>query len=161
MTRENSTAECQACCAASEKKYDCNFCMCKGCHFCGGNLAQGAMTTVVAPSVSAASNSIECPLGVSVEVLQSWGGNSPNRGFRPEVVVQQWQRDMLFTLRWAGDSPSRSVENRLVVTQRRPGRKNTYCDPNFDRYRTHTPHNTHTKHGSWSATARTRKKSEK
>ena len=55
----------------------------------------------------------------------------------------------------------RCVENNLDVTRRRPGRENTYCDPNFDRYRTHTPHNTHTKHGSWFATARMRKKSEK
>ena len=53
----------------------------------------------------------------------------------------------------------RYVETNLCVTRECPGRKNTYGDPNFDRYRTYTPHITHRQLYSGSATAQMRKKS--
>ncbi|KAL3904452.1 MAG: hypothetical protein SGPRY_011281, partial [Prymnesium sp.] len=95
------SASCEAWCAASDKKYDCTFCMCASCAFCADGTNEAA--TLPAARVSA---SIDCRLGVSVELVHAWGQSGSNGGFRLEVIVQEWQQDAEITLEWSGPPPT-------------------------------------------------------
>eukprot|EP00966_Prymnesium_polylepis_P083774 1940067-Prymnesium_polylepis.1 len=95
---DSTTAACEAWCAVTEKKYDCAFCTCKACAFCGGGAAEPAPSGGTVGVATAAK--VNCAMGVTVELIKAWGGTGPGSGFRLEVVVQQWKEDAEITLAW-------------------------------------------------------------
>lgn len=103
---DSVTMKCEAWCSASEKAFDCNFCMCKACSFCGGEVGP-RLSSSSAPVPARVK--VECPLGVSVELIKSWGEGSSNGGFRLEVVVQRWDPDTLVNFQWSGSPPTVSA----------------------------------------------------
>ena len=109
---DSKTAECQAWCSTTEAKFDCNFCMCKGCEFCGGTLTSGTTSAAsgAVTGTTGGSTTVTCPLGVSVEVIKAWGGSGRGDaavgGFRLEVVVNDWKHDALITFEFKSPAPT-------------------------------------------------------
>ena len=88
---DSASPQCDAFCSEHDKAYDCNYCRCKACDFCGGNGA-GLQSTHIAPG--------KCSLGVTLEVARQW-----STGFQLEVMVADWKEGAVFTLDWKTLTP--------------------------------------------------------
>ena len=86
---DSESPQCDAFCSEHDKAYDCNYCRCKACDFCGGS---GLQSTRIAPG--------KCSLGVTLEVARQW-----STGFQLEVMVANWKEGAVFTLDWQTLTP--------------------------------------------------------
>ena len=89
---DSSSPQCDAFCSSVDKAYDCGFCRCQACDFCGGGGGIDGKPARIAPAT--------CSLGVSLQVMQEW-----STGFRLEVSVADWRPGAIFTLDWKSPTP--------------------------------------------------------
>ena len=101
---DSTTEACEPWCSATDRTFDCGFCMCKECNFCGGAIVpEGAQDDKASAAAAASHDSNgyakakaeQCPLGASTRVLKHW-----ETGFRLHVMVDQWTPGASFTLRF-------------------------------------------------------------
>ena len=88
---DSASPQCDTFCSEHDKAFDCNYCRCKACDFCGGNGA-GLQSTHIAAG--------KCSLGVTLEVSRQW-----STGFQLEVMVADWREGAVFTLDWKTLTP--------------------------------------------------------
>lgn len=95
-----TTEKCEGWCSQTDRAFDCGFCWCKACSYCGSGASEtkdpAGVSDVTVPVPRA-----QCSLGASVSTKVAWA-----TGFRMHVEVQTWTPGAVFTLEWQGEAPS-------------------------------------------------------
>ena len=106
---------CESWCSASDKTYDCSFCMCKACTFCGGHetpgsgkkIGTGGSPTSIPTTGEAVSIAKHfCSLGAEVRIKSSWAS-----GFRMHVAISDWKPGAIVSITWAHGQVAPAVQS--------------------------------------------------